>query len=166
VRHGSRSFGALIAACGLAVAGLPGGAGAAPAAEAGAEGVAAGEHDLTVTVTGLRNGRGKVLACLASAATAFPDCKGTGAARHAIVSANKGTVTVEFGPVPPGTYAISLFHDENGNGKLDTVMMIPREGYGFSRDAAVRFGPPRFAAAAFTVGNAPEHQTLKMRYLF
>ena len=124
------------------------------------------EHDLAVTVNGLRNARGKVMACLASTPAAFPNCKGPGVSRHLVVAAAKGTVELDFGPVPEGTYAISLFHDENGNGKLDTMMMVPREGYGFSRDAAVRFGPPRFAAASFAVGNAPARQTLKVRYIF
>jgi len=66
--------------------------------------------------------------------------------------------------MPQGDYAISLFHDENANGKLDTVMMIPKEGFGFSRDARVVFGPPRFAAAAFRVGSAPLSQHIRLRY--
>ena len=141
-------------------------AGAEDAVKGGPGDPPVAEHDLAVTVTGLRSGKGKVMACLASAPAAFPDCKGPGVARHLVVAAAKGAVELDFGPVPAGTYAISLFHDENGNGKLDTMMMIPREGYGFSRDAAVRFGPPRFAAAAFAVGNAPARQTLKVRYIF
>ena len=32
------------------------------------------------------------------------------------------------------------------------ALMLPREGFGFSRDAAVAFGPPRFGKAAFAVG--------------
>lgn len=121
---------------------------------------------LVVTVTGVRSAKGKILACLSSEPAAFPDCKGHPTARHMSVAAQKGEVTLDFGPVPPGTYAVSLFHDENANGKLDTVMMIPREGYGFSRDAPVRMAPPRFAAAAFAIGSEPVRQTLKMRYLF
>jgi uncharacterized protein (DUF2141 family) len=131
-----------------------------------AVGAPEGGQDLVVKVTGLRNGKGKVLACLVTEARAFPDCKRDPAARHMTVLAAKGEVMLDFGAVQPGTYAISLFHDENGNGKLDTAMMIPREGYGFSRDAPVRMGPPRFASAAFTVGAGVSRQTLKMRYLF
>ena len=49
----------------------------------------------------------------------------------------------------PGTYALALFHDENGNGKLDqNVAGVPVERYGFSRDARGRMGPPAFADAA------------------
>ena len=159
VRHGSRAVLALSLA--LAAGLAPSGASpvVGPAAEAGGQ-------DLRVSVTGLRSGKGQVLACLVSEPAAFPDCRGHAAARHLAVPAVAGTVVLDFGAVPPGTYAISLFHDENGNGRLDKAMMIPREGYGFSRNAPVRFGPPRFAAAAFAVGNGPARQALKMRYIF
>ncbi len=51
--------------------------------------------------------------------------------------------------LPAGRYALSLFHDENGNGKLDSnVAGIPIERYGFSRDARGRMGAPDFDAAA------------------
>lgn len=159
MRHGPRSFLTLIAAA-LATA-TPAGATSAPADEG-----ATPAQDLTVVVTGLRNARGQVMACLVADAAAFPDCRRHPAARRLVVGAMQGSVTLDFGAVPTGTYAISLFHDENGNGKLDTVVLIPREGFGFSRDAKVRMGPPRFAAAAFAVGNGPTRQTLRMRYMF
>lgn len=55
--------------------------------------------------------------------------------------------------VAPGRYAIRLFHDRNGDGKLGTNLMgIPNEPFGFSNDAPVQFGPPAFEAAAFDVG--------------
>ena len=52
-----------------------------------------------------------------------------------------------------GEYAISVIHDLNGNGKLDTnLFRIPKEPYGFSNNAVATFGPPKFeeAAIAFT----------------
>ena len=165
MRHGSRAVLALslAVAAGLAPAGASPVAGPVAGPRPDAE---AGGQDLRVSVTGLRSGKGQVLACLVSEPAAFPDCRGHAAARHLAVPAVAGTVVLDFGAVPPGTYAISLFHDENGNGRLDKAMMIPREGYGFSRNAPVRFGPPRFAAAAFAVGNGPARQALKMRYIF
>lgn len=58
-------------------------------------------------------------------------------------------VVLVYRDLPPGRYAVSLFHDENGNGKLDTnVVGMPTERYGFSRDARGRMGPPSFADAA------------------
>ena len=54
--------------------------------------------------------------------------------------------------VASGVYAVSVFHDENGNGKLDTGFMgIPSEGFGASNDAPEKFGPPKYADARFAV---------------
>ena len=74
----------------------------------------------------------------------------------------------KFNPVgfPAGRYAVSVLHDENGNGKPDMAVMIPREGFGFSRNPVVRFGPPAFARAAFAVGPDNQRQTIRMRYMF
>jgi uncharacterized protein (DUF2141 family) len=121
--------------------------------------------EVGATVTGLRSAKGRVLACLTAQPRAFPDCEHDPHAFTANVPA-AASVELAFANVPPGRYAISLFHDENGNGHLDTRMMMPREGYGFSRDAPVRFGPPPFARAAFAVGSERQLQVIRMRYMF
>ena len=64
-----------------------------------------------------------------------------------------------------GAYAVSLFHDENGNGRLDTILGIPREGFGFSRNPPIRFGPPRFDAARFAVTSGEAAQQVRLKYL-
>ncbi|MCT4643140.1 MAG: DUF2141 domain-containing protein [Bacteriovoracaceae bacterium] len=44
-----------------------------------------------------------------------------------------------------GTYAISVFEDENNDGKLNTNFIgIPKEGVGFSNNSKLIFGPPDF----------------------
>ena len=53
--------------------------------------------------------------------------------------------------VAPGDYAVSVFHDENSNGKLDRNFMgMPKEGVGKSNDAAGHFGPPKYDDARFS----------------
>ena len=121
--------------------------------------------DVSFTVTGLRSVKGQVLACLTTGKRGFPDCTHDPDARHLIMPAAIG-MKLDFGPVPPGVYAVSLLHDENGNGKADMMLMMPREGFGFSRDAPVRFGPPSFKDAAFSVGAQPVQQSIHMRYMF
>ena len=120
---------------------------------------------VSATVTGLRSGEGQVLACLTSMPSAFPKCEKDPDARSLIAPA-AATVTLEFGSVPSGSYAIALVHDENANGKLDKRLIVPREGFGFSRDAPVRLGPPSFKAAAFEVDEENTHQAIRMRYMF
>lgn len=53
--------------------------------------------------------------------------------------------------LPIGTYAISLYQDENGNGKLDTgAFGIPTEKFGFSNDAEGVMGAPSFDKCRFS----------------
>lgn len=120
---------------------------------------------VSATVTGLRSDHGQVLACLTESKARFPNCERDVSARTLTVPA-QGRVELDFGKVPAGTYAIALVHDENGNGKLDKRLVIPAEGFGFSRNARVSFGPPSFASAAFAVDSEQEHQAIRMRYLF
>ena len=120
---------------------------------------------VVVSVSGMRSTKGQVLACLTTQAKSFPDCRHDPAARKLAVTAS-GTVTFRFTDLPPGRYAVALLHDENGNGKADMTLMIPREGFGFSRDAAVRMGPPKFAAAAFAVADEAVTMPVRMRYIF
>lgn len=126
--------------------------------------VATGE--VSVTVVGLRSAKGLLRACMTDEATDFPKCEDP---KHDLsVSVNAaGTVTLSFPDVAAGRYAIALLHDENANGKMDRSLLIPREGFGFSRDAEVSLGPPKFRKAAFDVaGGEREHLLIHMRYMF
>lgn len=150
---------------GLAVVAVPGTA-AAPAPEpAPARTLASAGVGVSATVTGLRSSRGQVIACLTANAKAFPRCENDPQARGRTIPAS-GPLRIEFGEVPAGNYAIALIHDENANGRLDKRLMLPNEGFGFSRNAPVKFGPPRFARAAFAVNTHTPHQTIRMRYIF
>ena len=49
-------------------------------------------------------------------------------------------------------YAIAIFHDKNSNKKFDTFFSIPKEKFGFSNNARVFLGPPKFEDASIFVG--------------
>jgi uncharacterized protein (DUF2141 family) len=109
--------------------------------------------DLAVTVEGVRNATGVVYVCLWSAALTYPDCaKSVPHARRAIPPEG-GTARTVFDGLPPGTYAISVLHDENGNGVMDSSWLgVPREGFGFSRiPRLVAMRAPTFEEASFRV---------------
>lgn len=121
--------------------------------------------EVVIEVTNLRNTRGSVMACMTADSRRFPRCRDD-AESHRVTVAAAQTLVLRFRNVTPGTYAIALLHDENGNGRADRALsMIPREGFGFSRDAAVRMGPPSFEDAAIEVGNSAMRQTIRMRYM-
>lgn len=52
---------------------------------------------------------------------------------------------IELNDLPSGSYAVAVFHDENGNGDLDRGEYgIPLEKFGFSNNVIPKMGPPSF----------------------
>ena len=81
---------------------------------------------------------------------AFPEFAGAVAAQWQVALA--GSVEFIFTGLPAGSYAVAVYHDENGNEELDTNLLgIPREGFAFSGDARGFAGPPSFDDAAVEV---------------
>ncbi len=119
--------------------------------------------ELRVDVTGLRSGSGEVhLAVFATPAT-FP--RGDAMLAEAIVRAEAAGVHWVFSGLKPGTYALAVYHDENENREFDRGFLgIPLEGFGFSNDAPIFFGPPDFADAAVTVPGKGARITIRMTY--
>lgn len=121
--------------------------------------------NISVTVTNMRSSEGVVRACITTDPHQFPKCDDHATSMNVTTPANQ-SLKFTFKNVPAGRYAIALLHDENNNGKADRALfMMPTEGFGFSRDAKVRMGPPKFEAAAFDVAGKPITQTIKMRYM-
>jgi uncharacterized protein (DUF2141 family) len=119
---------------------------------------------LDVGVTGLRSMKGQVLVCVTADPKHFPDCGKDPAARKLAVPTARAA-DLRFPDMPSGSYAVSLFHDENSNGKLDMRFgLIPLEGMGFSNNPRIRFGAPTFAAARFAVTNQPIGEMVRLQY--
>jgi uncharacterized protein (DUF2141 family) len=59
---------------------------------------------------------------------------------------------------------VAVFHDENSNKNLDTVLAIPREGFGFSRNPSLWSGKPRFDEIALVLDGDP--LVIELIYLF
>ena len=121
--------------------------------------------ELTVTVAGIRNADGLVEICLFNRPDAFPDCGKDSSVLRRRIPAVPGQVRARFEGLAPGTYAVSVFHDEKRIGKVETNFLgIPRSGVGASNDPQARFGPPSFASAAFTLPDRAGAITVQMRY--
>jgi uncharacterized protein (DUF2141 family) len=72
-------------------------------------------------------------------------------------------VRVIFTNLPYGSYGVSLYHDENANGKMDkNAMGIPKEAYGFSNNAKGFFGKPSYKDVVFQLNSAEEQITIKL----
>jgi uncharacterized protein (DUF2141 family) len=125
---------------------------------------AAEASDLDVELRGLRNLRGIVHVCLTREATHFPDCAGDPRAVRRSIPASQAA-RFDIPDLAPGNYALSVIHDENGNGRLDTMLGIPREGFGFSRNPRIRMGPPRFAETVFPVTGTRVSMAVVLKYI-
>lgn len=117
---------------------------------------------LQVEIVKLRSNKGMIRLCLTTDPKNFPDCKGANAIKHSVPAT---TTRINFEGLPPGTYGLAVIHDENGNSKLDTVMGMPKEGFGFSNNPGIGFGPPKFKTTSFVVGTTAEQQQVRIKYL-
>ena len=121
--------------------------------------------ELTIEVNGIRSNDGRVMVAvhMESEGVEFPD--EAGAVIGVWTVSRAGTWQLVFPDLPDGRYAVSVMHDENANGDLDTNLLgIPVEGYGFSNDAMGIMGPPAFGDASMVVGNEPGHALVTLRY--
>jgi uncharacterized protein (DUF2141 family) len=75
-----------------------------------------------------------------------------------------GTARIALGSLAPGSYAVSVFHDANANGKLDTFAGIPKEGYGFSRNPPFRPRAPKFTEAQLDIADNST-TVINLRYI-
>jgi uncharacterized protein (DUF2141 family) len=120
---------------------------------------------IQVEIDGLRNDKGQVLCALFSSATDFPKKTDKAVARAKSVISQR-QASCEFRGVAAGRYAVSVVHDENSNGKLDTNFMgIPSEGVGASNGAKGHLGPPKFEAAAFPFSGGRLELKITINYL-
>jgi uncharacterized protein (DUF2141 family) len=119
---------------------------------AGGTGVAVGQegsHTVNVTVTGAAEDNGVIRAALFDDPAAFPDGKERASAQGRV---ENGQAALTFEGLSGGAYAISLYHDANGNDEFDqAVFGIPEESYGFSRIDHGVMSKPAFEDARFEV---------------
>jgi uncharacterized protein (DUF2141 family) len=121
---------------------------------------------LTIRVAGARNAKGKIGVALFQDPNGFPDKLSNAARQQAVeIDANTLDAQVVFSDVPQGNYAVSVFHDENLNGKLDKNFIgIPKEGYGASNNPEKKRRAPTFDEAKFSL-NALD-QTIEIKLIY
>ena len=119
-----------------------------------AEDIASGEGQLDIKITNIGNASGIIHVSLQNSPEGWlsmePDVKTFLDVAQKTTSTDDIVISVEG--LPAGDYAISLFHDLNGNLDLDTNFIgYPKEPYGFSGPMGM-MGPPKFEDAAVEVG--------------
>ena len=124
-------------------------------------GISANADELIVRVDNIKEA-GEIHIAIYDSAEAFEADRGEkggaapGITQGTIAMVEPGSVTYRY-ELPPGTYAIGIFHDANLNNRLDNYFFgVPREQYGFSNNARGFMGPPSFEDAAFSVEGKTE----------
>ena len=109
-----------------------------------------GQNTIEVSMSGFDNNDGTAMIALYDSEENFLEKRLLGE----LSEIENKEAKVIFSDVPEGIYAISVFHDEDDNGKLNMVMgFYPSEATGVSNNAPAKFGPPKWEDAKFEVKN-------------
>jgi len=115
-----------------------------------------GQCSLEIRITGLKNNTGPVMLQLFDENEKVID--------QAKASIKEMSTVIKFTDLRPGKYAFRFFHDENLSGIMETGRLgIPKEGYGFSNNAATPFGPKPFRDWLIEI-NGDTKAEVKTRY--
>jgi acyl-CoA reductase-like NAD-dependent aldehyde dehydrogenase/uncharacterized protein (DUF2141 family) len=122
-----------------------------------------GQTHLTIDVQLDRNAHGELAYLVFDSPSGFPGDH-TKAIRHGFLPIPAGAQELHINTyVLPGTYAVSVYEDLNGNHKLDgNILGIPREPVGASNNPPARMGPPRFHECSFRVGAVDQTITITL----
>ena len=120
--------------------------------------------ELEIAISGLRNQSGAVMLCLTQRGERHYLACAKDPARIERVVPSNAAGAIRIAGVEPGVYTLLVIHDENRNGKLDKMLGVPREGFGFSRNPALRMGPPHYGDVHFAVAGHSQ-QAVKLKYL-
>jgi uncharacterized protein (DUF2141 family) len=120
---------------------------------------------LTVTILNFRNNQGQVSVALYNKEEAFPKSPDKAVKIIFVPIRDKKSIVV-FDSLQSGEYAISVFHDENKNGKMDSNFLgIQKEGVGASNDARGHLGPPHYKDAKFNFKGNTQSVIINLVYL-
>ena len=107
--------------------------------------------NLTVEIAGLGNRTGQVCLSLFASGRGFPSSK-QDAIKSQCVKITDTPLEVTFDNLPPKTYAVAVFWDDNEDGQLNRNFLgIPTEKFGFSSNPVIKTGPPKFGESAILV---------------
>ena len=134
------------------------------AASALAEDAPAEPGVLTVRISNVQNDKGQIGCSLFKNKDGFP-MDADKAMTQMFVKQKAGKATCVFKDVKAGTYAVSVMHDENKDGEMETSMVgRPKEWWGVSKNVPPeRFGPPKYEAASFPYSGEAKALDIKLR---
>ena len=105
---------------------------------------------ISLDVSGLENLDGDLAIVMNNSSEQF--ISNTEWYKDTTVDVNSDNMIILIKDIIAGTYAVSLFHDQNSNGELDlNFFNIPEEGFGFSNNPTILFSQPDFNDCKFII---------------
>lgn len=108
---------------------------------------------LTVVVKGIHHQKGQICMRVYSSEQGFPFSDDS-EVQSGCVKITGSSITKKFPSLKPGTYAVAVVDDQNGDYKLNTNFLgIPQEGFGVSKNPIIsaQTGAPKFQQASFSL---------------
>ncbi len=125
--------------------------------------IPAGAADLTVVIEGVAHDRGAIYLALYDRAETFLD-EAHSRRRARCPARVGGPVRFTWHGLPPGDYAVTAYHDEDGNGHLNLLLGVaPAEGFGLSNNPPLR-GRPSFEQARVRLPDDRLVLSITLRY--
>lgn len=116
---------------------------------------------LTISFTDIEAPKGRIMLALFEGAAGYDGGKPV---RGAAIEVSASTASTVITGLAPGQYGVKLFHDVNGNGKMDTNPFgMPVEPFAFSNSAKGNMGPAAWDAAKFEVKSGANTQTISFK---
>jgi len=130
------------------------------------DGSSRGTSTVTVTVTGLRNAKGRVDGLIFAGPRGFPEEDAMAFDKEeSQIDPTTLTARLVFRNVPRGYAAVSVLHDENMNRKIDKNFFgVPKEGYGTSNNPRKAKHTPRWDEGRFPVEKPAEAIQIRLIY--
>jgi uncharacterized protein (DUF2141 family) len=121
------------------------------------------ETHLSLNIRLTPNARGQLGYLIFDSPSGFPDDKSK-AVRQGFLAIAAGVRELHIDTtLPPGTYAVTVYEDLNGNHKLDhNFIGIPSEPVGASNNPTGKMRPPRFDECSFHLGASAQAITITL----
>lgn len=119
--------------------------------------------DVTVTVKGIESASGGIVVSAYNDADKWFSDEVAARVREQLSDSSGASVSLPM-TLEPGEYALTAYHDENDNKKLDANFIgIPKEPSGLSNNHRPRFGPPKYKKAAIEILEAGQVIEITLR---
>lgn len=114
-----------------------------------------GTGEIKLIINDTQSNSGVIQVLIFNQADGFPE-KPKKAYRALSIPVKNSSIQTTIKGLPPGDYAVSVFHDEDGDGVFKKNSFgLPIDSYGFSNNPTLFFGPPSFSKCKVAVNNKP-----------